>query len=378
MSDLPKDVARAARRFSKELPKFYATFADRLDHAGGVTAQELFALDASRYSQDEDGNAIETPRGVLSRYWAERFIETGGNFANTFAETIPSDDAAMIRLAQAAGAGALPLTLRDLARTSALIQNAKAKFVGTVAISVFAALLFFGVLLITPTVSVPMFKDLYGGVPKQYHSGAATALFAFGDAVNSVLLILVVLMVGGGYFVVWSLPNLTGDLRRVLDRWSIWRLYRDFYGALFLAVLSTMVKTRGGVSTTLGQALKEMRTGANPYKQWHMDLMIDRVEGSALGPGTKSDVEALNTGLIDRDSYFYLLDVYQGQGLAIALDKAGSQVETHALVVVETRAKWFARILLLVAFSLTAGWAVWHLLVAFDFPTAMSKYSQAN
>ena len=70
---------------------------------------------------------------------------------------------------------------------------------------------------------------------------------------------------------------------------------------------------------------------------------------------------ALNTGIMDRESFFFLVDVQDGQGLAIGLQKAGERVEGPTLTSVQKQAKIIAMLLLGAAFGIVGIWVGAHL-----------------
>jgi hypothetical protein len=382
MFGLTPSVAWARRKFAKELPLYYDALATRLESVKGKPMYEIFADDAQRYAVDEDGNHKPSARSVLSAYWAERLPEVGGDLAKAFEGTVPREDLTLIRLGQSMGNDALPSTFKDMARISGLIQRAKSLFMGTTAVAILAAAIVLGTLVATPTVTAPLLKSLYLGMPTEYYPASANRLFALADTLNAILLVLLLAIAGVAYFVAWSLPNLTGPLRKKLDRRFIWRLYRDFKGALFLATLATMTKPRGTGSNTLEQALSQMQEGSTPYVAWHIDMMLANISSvprnATLRAREEGSVNALNTGLIDIDSFFYLMDVNQGSGLETGLLKAGARVEGPTLAMVEARAKLFSRTLLTVAFATMIGWAYLHISTSKDFGAAMRNYYQSK
>lgn len=375
-------VAWASRKFAKELPLYYEALSVRLEAVSGKPIYEIFSDDALRYGVDEDGNPKPSARSVLSAHWAAQLPMVGGDLAKAFQGTVPNEDVSLIRLGQSMGNDALPSTFKDMARISGLIQRAKSLFLGTSTIAILASVIVLATLIATPTVTAPMLKSLYLGLPPEYYPASANRLFAIADVLNAVLLFLLFFIAGFAYFVWWSLPNLTGPYRKKLDRYLIWRLYRDFKGALFLATLSTMTQPRGTGSNTLEQALSQMRDGSSPYIAWHISTMLDNISNvprnAAVALRDEGNVNALNTGLIDRDSFFYLLDVNQGSGLKVGLLKAGARVEGPTLAMVEARAKAFSRILLGVAFGTMILWAYLHISTSKDFGGAMRNYYQSK
>lgn len=368
-------VASAARKFRKSLPEFYASTADRIENAKELKYSTMFERDAVRYSKNESGKPIKTPRGILAAHWAKKIIDGGGDLALTFTGTLPREDIALIRMGQSAGAGALPSTLRDLARISLLISRAKSIFMTSTFMGVLAILIMLTVMIVTPLYTVPMIKKTFV-LPPEYVPAIANKLFAFSDFIESYLLLIVGAIAMFIYGLIWSLPNYVGKYRRKLDQYFIWGLYRDLQGALFLAVLSTMVKKRGNVSDNLMVALQQMSSHTTPWRRWHINKMIENLQNLDLSTLDNSTAitNALNTGIMDRESFFFLVDVQDGQGLAIGLQKAGERVEGPTLTSVQKQAKVIAMILLGSAFSVVGIWVVTHLSTSKAMIDALKSY----
>ena len=143
-----------------------------------------------------------------------------------------------------------------------------------------------------------------------------------------------------------------------------------------------MTKPRGSGSNTLEQALSQMQEGSTPYIAWHIEAMLDNISSvprnASIRIRDEGSINALNTGLIDKDSFFYLMDVNQGSGLKEGLAKAGARVEGPTLAMVEARAKLLSRTLLAVAFVTMAGWSYLHVSASKDFGGAMRNYYQSK
>jgi hypothetical protein len=358
-------VASAARKFANELPDFYQSLAERIESSKGMSLADMFERDAQRYSHNEDGEFEQTPRGVLSRHWADRYLDSGGSLAQTFAGTLPREDVALIGMGQEAGVGALPATLRDLSRISTLIRKAKGIFVGATMMGALATLVVVGAMILTPTVTVPRLRESFI-MPDEYLPGVATKLYAFSGFLESYLFLLLILVCSAVYMVVWSLPNYTGNGRKKLDRYLIWRLYRDMQGALFLAVLSTMVRKRGNVTDNLSNALGKMVEGSSPWRSWHINHMISNIENlDAVGADNSTAIAmAMNTGMIDKESFYFFMDVQEGQGLSVALEKVGARVEGPTLITVEKQAKAVSRFMLAIGLGTMVVWAGTHIFAA--------------
>lgn len=357
---LSDPIKNAAGKFRKKRADYYETLADRLENTSGLTLKDLFERDALRYSVGRDGNPIKSPAGILAAYWAERYVEVGGSLAATFEGTLPAEDVALIRVGEMAGSGALPSTLRDMARLTGMIQTAKSTFITTIAVGAGALCVLAGSMLAMPMFTVPLLRDTFSALPVSQIPHRAAMLYSFSDAIKDNVLVIVVLLVGFLWWCKWSLTNLVGDFRMKLDNFGIWRLYGDFQGAMFLAVLSTIVKRRNNSSTQLPDALAQLREGSSPWLAWHIDQMLSNlanVNSSQAGENSTAIANALNTGLIDQETFWYFLDVQDGAGIAAGLYKTGLRVEGPTLKKVAARAGVLRAIMLIIALSGILGGA---------------------
>lgn len=372
-------VTRASRKFRKTLPEFYLSLAERIESSKELKYSTMFERDAVRYSTDELGKPISTTRGTLAKHWAKKILDSGGDLALTFTGTLPKEDIGLIRMGASAGAGALPATLRDLARISLLISKAKAIFLGATVMGILAIAVMLTVMIVTPVYTVPMLKETFT-VPPEYLPTVAKRLFAFSDFISKYLAFIVGFVFLLVYSIIWSLPNYVGKYRRKLDQYFIWALYRDMQGALFLAVLSTMVKKRGSVSDNLLVALESMSSNTTPWRRWHISKMVDNIQNMDLSSLDSSTAitNALNTGIMDRESFFFLVDVQDGQGLAIGLQKAGERVEGPTLTTVQKQARAISFVMLGISGVVVGIWVSTHLAASKALIDALKSYLSSS
>lgn len=101
----------------------------------------------------------------------------------------------------------------------------------------------------------------------------------------------------------WSINNLTGPLRKLLDNVFPWSIVRQFKGATFLVTLSGLFRN----SVTLPNALQQIATWAPRYDKSHLDAMSSRAaEGMA-------STRVLDTGMLPADA-IDRLEVYERVG----------------------------------------------------------------
>lgn len=355
-------VAWAARQFRAQRADYYEYLADVMAQGDGRrTLRTIFDDDARRYGR-------RRARGVLSAHWSHQFQQCGGDLLRTFSGTLPAEDLVPMAVAQRAGAGALEAALRDLAGATRLADQARAVFTGTVAAGVVALAVAVGAVLAMPFFTVPRLKQVFIAVPEDFWGATARRLFWLSDAVAAHALPVALSVAALAGVLGWSLAHLTGAWRARLDDWFIWRLYRDFQGMRFLALLAVTVRQRGHVDTRLRDALAVQLPGASAWKAWHLDRMIARIDRGHVGAST------FETGLLDDDTRWFLADMIDARGMDTALQLARARVEHRTLRIVAARAALLRWTLLLGAVGVLVTLALWHVATIDELRRAMSQF----
>jgi hypothetical protein len=350
-----------ALRFSRQRAVYYEYLADLVDGLQGrKTMRDIFDDDAHRYGPG-------ACRGRLARRWSEIFEESGGNIAQTWQGSFPADELSLLRAAQAAGAGALTATLRDLARAAALIEQARGVLVGACSAGVAALAVAIALAAAVPFFTVPRLQHVFQVVPAAMYGGLTQGLFGLADLIRYALPIWLAGAAASLWLVAWSMPNFAGPLRTRLDRFLIWRLYRDFHSIRFLAMLTILVRQRGNVDTRLREALMVQAQGACPWFAWHIDGMVARIDAGLVGGDT------FDTGLIDAETWWYLADMIAAHGMETGTARARQRVEVHTLARVRRHALALRWCLLLAAVAAVMGLALWHYAVIDELRRAMTN-----
>ena len=344
-------VGLAAMGFAKDRHEYYRYMADLMAGSGGrKNMLDIFRADAERYAG--------TPRGVLSAYWAERYEETGADLAAAWKGTMPEADLMIIRAAQNSGGAALEQAMRDVARVSGLVQQARSTFIGTILAGAFGVLIALGMLAALPLGLVPQIRESFSFVPLEKWGALGQRLVRFSAWIAAYGPWVLAALAALATWVWWSLANFTGPARRWLDEHVlVYRLYRDFRGAMFLASVSSMVKRRSGSSTLkLQDALLELGAQGEPWLRWHCDAIVENINQSG-GQGP----EIFDTGVVDREILYYLMDMVQTQGFDEGLHRAGARTEQRVVQVVGMRAAVIRWVLLcagLLTVMVMAGWTM--------------------
>jgi len=349
-SGLPFSVRRAARKFrGQRLNDYYDTLADKLeDVEGGSSMLKIFQDDAKRFAG--------SPRGVLAEYWAMRYQDRGASLAEAWTGSLPDEDVALIRAAQRGGTAAVIGALRDLARVGEVIRQAKQAFLASVATSLIGATVVVAFLLAIPFFLAPQIRFLLGDVTPDYWGSLTTRYFKFSEIVKISAPFIVLVIMGSVSWIAWALPHWTGNLRtKADDALTLFRLYRDFKGSMFLAMQASLTRNRDGSVTNQREALQILRDGATPWLRWKIDLILENI--------TKTggfDAKIFDVGVLDKEFYYLLEDLIAAKGLSLGLSKAGQRSEQKGVKTIARRAKFFSVVVLGLSLLSILGLSGWN------------------
>src|SRR3546814_13344178 len=83
----------------------------------------------------------------------------------------------------------------------------------------------FAMLLAVPGFTVPRLLHTFSSVPAEYHGRFTSSLLRGSELIQSHWALVAVLALGGAGLTLWSLSNASCQLRRRLDRYSVWLIY---------------------------------------------------------------------------------------------------------------------------------------------------------
>ena len=350
-----------ALRFRAGRADYYEYLADLVEGTQGrKNLRDVFEDDARRHGED-------TVRGRLSRHWAGMYLEAGGDLGAAWTDTLPSSECVLLSCVQEEG-GDLSAALRDVARAVRLASDAWLALVSAAAAGFAAAAVAFALLCAIPFFSVPRLQQVFQAVPAEEYGRLTRALFALSQGLRQWLALWLVLLLGLVLLCLWSLPRYTGAARPRLDRWLLWRLYRDFHAIRFLALLAVLVRQHGAADTRLRRALAVQARDTAPWMHAHLLDMLGRIDGGQTGP------EIFGTGLLDADTWWYMADMMDCLGMEAGLAQVRLRVESRLLARVRRQASVLRWTLLLSSVAAVLGITLWHYAVIDELRQALTNF----
>lgn len=314
---------------------------------GHRTLGELFELDARRHGP-------RSVRGRLSASWSGLCAASGGDLYSTWMFSFPRDELILVRAAQAYGNARLLACFEALGDHLMLIREAQRILWTTLAAALFALLAASLSLVALPMMTVPALMRAFHGVPDTYYGPIARRLFGLAGWVESGWPVVAVLLCTVFGLLLWSLPNTCGPLRRMLDRHGLWRLYRHVHAMRLLAMLGILLGEDRAMSTQLRTALILLEDGASPWARHHVRGMLGRIAGGVAGADT------FDTGLLDREQFWFLQDMVAARGLHGGLGMVCARMRTRLLGRVARQAAALRWTLMLASVACVLGMGLWH------------------
>lgn len=351
-------VGQAAQKFARSRADWYDYMADiEEDTQGRRTFLSILEADAQRYGR--------TARGTLSAHWAHRIVETG-DLGRTLHGTLPPKEVAEYVSLQKQGQAVSAEGLRDMARVVRLGHRLKSILISTLFTAAIAIALLWTVIMIgIPYFTAPMLLEALPDIPRAYLSPSTQAFFDLAQWIRDHDIRVWTMTIGAAVALYLSFPYLDGRVRRQLDKWGPYRLYRDIQAIAVVTTTATAVKPRAGKTVPIREAIELQMAGASRWLTRRLQDIQNRLDDAKAGAA------AFDVDLLDRETYWYLEDLTHTLGLDIALQKTRARMETTILARVESRAKVLRWTALICAVLALAGLFFWHQSIIWDMRNAL-------
>ncbi|MFA7668770.1 MAG: hypothetical protein WCX93_05430 [Burkholderiaceae bacterium] len=349
-------------RFGRDRRHYYDYLAALLlGTHGSRTLKQVFAADARRY-----GGA--SPRGRLSHRWLELFQAAGGDLYATWIGVFPMAELAVLRSAQLRGNETLVATLAEMSRVLGVLGKARAILQASLMTAIIALAVLAITLLATPWFTVPRLRNTFDGIPAEYHGANTRSLFAFAETVGDVWPVVLAVFLVLPWLLALSFARHRGRLRRMLDLFGPWRVYRQVQALRFLALLAVALGRDEHGTTRLRLALSLQLAGGTPWLSGHIAAMLARVDTGEVGAAM------FDTGLMDPAQVWFLDDMITARGLVEGLRRCSEWVERHVLGTVARQAAIMRWCLLLGTVASVLALALWHYAVIDDMRRALALF----
>jgi hypothetical protein len=264
----------------------------------------------------------------------------------------------MLDAVQTSGDQALSEGLKFLATTVEKIDHLKSVARKAVVYPIVMIVLFYGMLYGFSTEVVPILSSI---LPPEKWPFLGKMLYATATTVQQygVYMILSFFLLIALFL--YTLPIWTGNIRRFLDKYPPWVLYRDFSGAMLIVSLSTLM--RSGVS--LRSSLERSLRFSSPWLGWHVREILTRLSR----PNTSTFGDAFQTGVLNQYLEDRIQDAAERRNPVEAFVKIGVGSIDRLAVSIEASAAKLNSILLVIC-GLILG-----LMMAGFFGTAMELQS---
>lgn len=321
----------------------YAVLSGSIGH---LTIRELFYRDAQRYGNN--------PRGRLSARWASLCDSSGGDLYATWLGYLPIDELLLVRVSQGFGNQRLLACFKALSEHLELLIQAR-QILFTTLFAAFAAI-FISVALVlsVPWWTVPALQKSFNGLPENYLGIWALSLFESAAFIKIWALPLIIALSVLPVLFFYSLPRYTGRIRKSLDKFGLWRLYRQINALRFLSLSSILLQPNVGVSTQLRPVIAVFLESSNPWLSQHIQEILQNIEQGTTG------AEAFDTDLLDKDLYWYFTDMVLANGLQNGLLAVGKRMQNQWLKRIKLQAQALRWLCLLSGVACVLGLGLWH------------------
>lgn len=195
----------------------------------------------------------------------------------------------MLDAVQASGDAALSSGLKFLSGTVEKIDHLKTVARKAVAYPVVMLLIFYGMLYGFSVKVVPILSAI---LPPEKWPWLGKILYTISITVEKYGIHILVFFILAVAVFIYSLPRWTGRLRRQLDPYPPWVLYRDFSGAMLIVSLSTLMRSGVSLRSSLERALRY----SPPWLAWHVREILLRLSR----PNTSTFGDAFQTGVVSQ------------------------------------------------------------------------------
>ena len=273
------------------------------------TNQQFFIMSLSALLNAEKGlvNSLHSMAGgvgktaVIAKEVLDKYEESGGDIYEAldgFEETV------RIAAHSAAKRGVLAVGLKSALESLSVVSDSASKLKMEIFMPMFMTAFLFVSAILMGRFMLPAMAD---SVDKERWPIATEIIIDFSGFMVSFWYIIAGSLLAAYALYKWSLPNWTYSparkfAERVIPGYYFYRLIQE---QSFLELLSLQME----VSTGISPALAILKERVSPFMISHIDEMEYYLGGESLEGDSAIALEALNTGLIDEEKIFLLVNL---------------------------------------------------------------------
>lgn len=208
--------------------------------------------------------------------------------------------------------GLIVEAMENAISTTEAAQTAIATIKSKLAYPIILFLILFGMAYLFATQIVPEFEKLSD--PMTWPDDARS-LYKISNVVREDYITIVMGIIFSMFGLSWSMKNVTGKPRDMLDKLPIFGMYRSFQSSLFLVSLASMMKS--GVD--LEYSLQQIRKRSPKYTKYELSKVVKRLdEGYEAG-------EAFNIPFFDEESRIDIGIFAKSKNIGDSIEVIGKQ-----------------------------------------------------
>ena len=275
-------------------------------------------------------------------------IAQGQNFANGLMNWFPHPIVEIIRAGEEGGT--LPETLKSAAKTLEEESYVLSSLINSILYPITVIILGLGVAVF---IRHSVFVNFAQIKPISEWPDNGQFLVNLAGFLQVWWWMIIIAIIGIAMLITFTLRNLTGEMRKVVDVIPVLALYRYIQAARFMKSLGLLINN--GIAVK--KALAIMMRDAAPYLAWHLFVMDVRLSG-----GRENIADVLDTGLIRHGDILRLKVIARGKGFEHALIRMGSHAAEQNTKTVTVTGRILGAILL----AIGAGFAAFMIFAIYD------------
>ncbi|MDR1826308.1 MAG: type II secretion system F family protein [Rickettsiales bacterium] len=234
----------------------------------------MAALERMWMLESKDGRKPSEPFAIVLRAWMDA-LERGSSFFEAVSWWAPGNESLML---SAGDVSKLSLALDNLTIVSDGIRKIRKSLTDALSYPLFLLAMTAVIIIMVGLYLVPPLSEAAGA--NLHWRGTAATLVMVAEYSEKYWTHALIALAALTLFVYWSLANLTGPLRALLDRIAPYSMYKMSVSVSWLMSLAAMVQS----GTTLPDALKMLSDSGNKYLRSNLDPAARLIEnGYNLG-----------------------------------------------------------------------------------------------